>query len=224
MGWWITLGVVILLAVLPLGVSVRYNSEGPLVRVLLGPLKITVFPLPKKKNKKPKKNTQTPESREQPQTKTAPAPAEPAPQNPAPPPKPKEKKPKEEKGGSLLDFLPLVKLAFHFLGDFRRKLRVNVLEVNLVLAGSDPCNLAVNYGKACAALGNLWPRLEELFVIQKRDVKIQCDFAADKTLVTARLDLTITLARVFSVGARYGYRAIKELKKILNKRKGGATT
>ena len=38
MGWLVTLGVIVLLAVLPLGVFVRYNSDGPLVRVVLGPV------------------------------------------------------------------------------------------------------------------------------------------------------------------------------------------
>lgn len=38
----------------------------------------------------------------------------------------------------MLDFLPLVKVALNFLGDFRRKLRVNRLELKLILAGGDP--------------------------------------------------------------------------------------
>ncbi len=203
MGWLIALGTVAVLLVLPLGVSALYDSEGPRVSILAGPVRIPVYPAKKKDKKaKPKKEKKKSDSKA----------------------KPAGQSQKEKKGGSLTDFMPLVRLVLDFMGDFRRKLRVNVLEVNLVLAGSDPCDLAINYGKANAALGNLWPRLEELFVIQKRDVKIQCDFEADKTRVTARLDLTVTLARVFSVGARYGCRAIKELKKILNKRKGGATT
>ena len=109
-----------------------------------------------------------------------------------------------------------------FLGDFRRKLRVNRLELNVVMAGGDPCDLAVNYGKAWAALGNLWPRLEEWLVIKKRDVRIQCDFEGSDTLITARLDATITLGRVMSLSVRYGIRAIKDLIKIKNKGKGGA--
>ena len=51
MGWWITLAILVLLAILPLGVSVKYDSEGPLVRVILGPVRFTVFPLPKKEKK-----------------------------------------------------------------------------------------------------------------------------------------------------------------------------
>lgn len=203
MGWLIALPVVFLLLILPLGVSAVYDSEGPRVSVLAGPVRIPVYPAKKKDRKqKPKK-----------EKKKA-----------APKARPAQKRNQEKKGGSLTDFLPLVEIILDFMSDFRRKLRVNVLELNLVLAGSDPCDLAINYGKATAALGNLWPGLEELFVIQKRDVKIQCDFEADKTLVKARLDLTITLARIFSVSFRYGIRALKELKKILNKRKGGATT
>ena len=203
MGWLIALGILVLLLILPLGVSAAYDGEGPRVAVLAGPLRIPVLPAKKKdKKQKPKKEKK----------KAAPK------QKPAP------KQTQEKKGGSLTDFLPLVEIVLDFLSDFRRKLRVNVLELNLVLAGGDPCDLAINYGKATAALGNLWPKLEQWLVIKKRDVKIQCDFEADKTLVSARLDLTITLARVFSVSFRYGIRAIKELMKILNKRKGGATT
>ena len=48
MGWWITLGVLVLLSLLPLGISVKYDSEGSLVRVILGPVK---FCLPKKEKK-----------------------------------------------------------------------------------------------------------------------------------------------------------------------------
>lgn len=202
MGWIIAIGVLVLLAVLPLGVSAEYDSDGPRVRLIAGPVKLQVFPL--KKQKKPQKKKE----KKQASAKKQAAPV----------------KPKQKQGGSLKDFLPLVRIILDFMSDFRRKLRVDILEMNLVLAGGDPCDLAINYGKACAALGNLWPRLEELFVIKKRDVKVQCDFEGDKTLITARLDLTITLGRVFSVGLRYGYRAIKELIKILNKRKGGATT
>ena len=54
MGWLVTAGILVLLAVLPLGVHIRYNSEGLLAKVIAGPVKITVFPLPKKEKKKAK--------------------------------------------------------------------------------------------------------------------------------------------------------------------------
>ena len=117
-----------------------------------------------------------------------------------------------------------MKIALDFLGDFRRKLRVNNLELKLILAGDDPCDLAVNYGRAWAAVGNLLPRLERLFVIQKQNVEVQCDFTASETLVIARLDLTITLGRLLSLAVVYGIRALREFMILQKKRKGGAVT
>lgn len=214
MGWLITLGILVVLAVLPLGVSVRYDASGALVQVILGPIRIKVFPL-SKKEKKPEKKKEEPVQPQEEQSAEEPKP-EP----------PKEDKPKEEPkkaGGSITQFLPLVQLALDFLGDFRRKLRVNVLELKLIMAGDDPADLGINYGRAWIALGNLWPRLERLFVIKKRDVEVECDFEASETLVTARLDISITLGRIIALVVRYGIRAVKEFLKIRKQNKGGAT-
>ena len=207
MGWIITLGVVVLLAALPLGVRIRYDADGLLVKIIAGPLKFKVFPLPKKgkEEKKPKK---TSEKKSQ----------DSLPKQPQPPQKPKEKK----TGGSLMDFLPLVKTAIDFLGDFRRKLRLNNLELELILAADDPCDLAVNYGRAWAAVGNLMPQLESWFVIKKRNVEVECDFTASQTLVIAHLDLTITLGRLLAAVCKFAIRALTEYMKLKKKRKGGA--
>ena len=219
MGWLITLGIVVLLAILPLGASVKYDADGPLVKLIAGPVKITLFPRPKKpkKEKKPKEPKKTPEKKEKP----APAaPKEPAKEQPAATP---EKPEKKKSGGPVTDFLPLLKVALDLLNDFRRKLRVNRLEVKLVMAGGDPCDLAMNYGKAWAAIGNLMPRLEKVLVIKKRDIDVECDFTASQTTIYARLDLTITLGRILAIAVVYGVRAIVEFLKIKNKRKGGAS-
>ena len=215
MGWLITLGIVLLLAVLPIGVRVRYNSEGMVLKIMAGPVKITLLPRPKKKKKEKKKK----------EKKSAVAPAaeeENLPKPPQPPKQPKEKKPKAEKGGSLLDFLPLVKTALDFLGDFRRKLRLDNLYLRLILAGDDPCNLAVNYGRAWAAVGNLLPQLEKWFVIKKRDIEVECDFETSETLVIAHLDLTITVGRLLAAVLKFAVRALIEYLKFRKKRKGGA--
>lgn len=210
MGWLITLGILFLLAILPLGVRLKYNSEGALVQILLGPLGITLYPSKKPKKEKPKKEKKA---------KKTDAEKAAMPKKPEIPPKKEEKK---ESGGSWTDFLPLVNTVLDFLGDFRRKLRVNHLELKLTMAGDDPCDLALNYGRAWAAVGNLMPQLEKLFVIKKRDVDVACDFTASQTLVIARLDLTITLGRLLAAVARFAYRAIKQFLQIKKTRKGGA--
>ena len=214
MGWWITLGILFLLAILPLGVSFHYNVEGPVVKIILGPVKLTVVPAkkkpPKDKKEKPKKEKKPKEKPRKPRQVGADAP-------PAAP------KPETgEKGGSILDFLPLVKTLFDFLGDFRRKLRINNLQLKLIMAGGDPYNLALSYGKAWAAVGNLLPKLEQWFVIRKRDIEVECDFVETKTTVIAHLDLTITLGRLLAAVFKFAFKALIKFLQIKKKRKGGA--
>ena len=250
MGWWIALAILVGLAILPLGVSVKYNADGVYLAVIAGPIRLKILPA-RKKDKKPKKEkepkwakkadpvpvTEVPKPESQPAP--APKPAAPA-ERPRQTPQEKypnlEKKPAvhkklpthisdpEEKGGSWKEFLSLIPVVLDSLRDFRRKLRVNRLEMKLILAADDPCDLAINYGKAWAALGNLWPMLERVFVIQKRDVEVECDFTASKTLVTARMDLTITLGRMLAAVCKFALRALKEYLNIMKKRKGGAST
>ncbi len=198
-GWLIALGILILLAILPLGVSVIYNEDGPLIRIIAGFIRIKVFPLKKKdkkdnKDKKDKKKKKDKKSLKDGHKKE------------------KTQKPKEpsKKGGSVLDFLPLVKVGVDFLNGFRKKLRVNLLELKLTMAGGDPCDLGMNYGKAWEVVGNITPYLDRVFVFKKRDVDVCCDFEADKTLIFARLDLTITLGRLLGLVFVAAFRALKE--------------
>ena len=209
MGWLITFAILFLLAILPLGASVKYNADGPLVRIIAGPVRFTVFPMKKKENK-PKKEKPKVEQKPEPQPASDDKKAA------------DTKEEKKEKGGSLLDFLPLVQVALDLLGNLRRKLRLNRLELKLIMAGDDPCDLAVNYGRAWTAVGNLFPLLERAFVIKKRDIEVECDFTASETLIIARLDITITLGRLIALVVRYGIRALREYLKIMKLRKGGA--
>ena len=202
MGWLIALGVLTLLAILPIGVSALYDGDGPRAFVQIGPARIRVYPAkPKeKKTEKPEKPTKKPKKQGKPAEKNRPA----------------------QKGGSLLDFLPLLDLILDFLSAFHRKLRVTCLELKLILAGDDPADLAQNYGKAWIALGNLTPLLNNGFTIKKQNLEVECDFEADSTTVIARLDLSITLGRILLLATVRVIPVLRELLKILKSRKGGA--
>lgn len=190
----IFLGIILLIGAIPLGVRGRYDENGPLVQLLLGPIPWQVYPLKKKKREKNKKPA-----------KTA-----------------KKKEKTEKKGGSVRDFLPLVRIVFEFLGDFRRKLRVKNLKLSIVLAGADPCDLAVNYGKLQGAVAGLDPQLERFFVIKNKRIHIGCDFEADQTVILADAAMTLTVGRLLALGGRHGLKVIKEFIKMKNKSKGGA--
>lgn len=195
MGWLIVLAVVCVLAVLPIGFRAIYRESQPGVWLLIGPVKLRVYPGRPKKEKNKKK---------------------------VKPAKTKQSAAKQEKGGSYRDFFPVVKTILTFLEHFRRKIRVNDLQLKVILAGGDPCDLAVNYGKAWAALGNLMPQLERFFVIKKRNLEVECDFTSDTTLIYAKADVTITLARALHLLGRYGIRVLKDLLELKKLRKGGA--
>lgn len=199
MGWLIALVAVILFLILPLGVRVRYDNAGLCVYLLVGSIPLKVFPM-KKRERKKKKETKT-------QEKTVTS---------------RKEASGRKTGGSIKDFVPLVQVCLDFLSDFGKKLRVNNLEMKLILAGGDPSDLAINYGRAWAAVGNLMPRLEQLFVIKKRDVEVECDFTSDSTFIFVRLDISITVVRLLTLVVYYGIRVLREYMKIVNQRKGGA--
>ena len=65
MGWLITLGILVILAWLPLGATVRYNDQGVALKVIAGPVRIPILPKKKaqekekpKKEEKPKKDVE----------------------------------------------------------------------------------------------------------------------------------------------------------------------
>lgn len=189
MGWLIALGILVLLALLPVGVDARYDGAGAQVTLLAGPVRMRLYPAPSKKEKKqapPKEKTDEPVQESSPKAEAKPT------------------------GGSWKDFLPLVKTALAFLGDFRRKIRLDKLECDLVLGGTDPAKLAIDYGRTWAAVGNLVTAMEQVFTIGKRDVQVQCDFTCPQTRVTFRARITISVGRLLGLAVRYGLRAWKE--------------
>lgn len=205
MGWLIAAAVIVLLACISIGVRIRYDTDGLTVSLLAGMLRFKVFP----RSKQAKKGKKAPGSPEKPAKAK------------------KEKNGEEEKkasGGSITDFIPLVKTAVDFLNAFRRKIRIDRLQLNLVLGGGDPADLAMNYGRGWSVLGSLVPLLEQVFVIKKRDLEVQCDFTAERTTVFVAADIRITVFRLLSLGVCFGIRALKEYFNIMNKRKGGANS
>ena len=122
---------------------------------------------------------------------------------------------------TLQDILAFVDLACDTLGDLRRKLRVEVLVLHVTLDGSDPAKAAILYGRAWALIGMLSPKLEQLFVIKKRDIQPVLDYNEKEMKVDAHLALTITIGRAVSLAARAG---VRFLKLWLNKKKAVQTT
>lgn len=197
MGWLIALAVVILLAILPIGVTACYQDLGLQLRLLIGPVSICL--LPRKSKTADRKKTAKAAKKKSTDIDS------------------------KKTGGSIQNLLPLLKVFLRFCNHLRKKLRVRNLEVKILMTGDDPYDLALNYGRANAAMGNLLPRLERFMKIQKRDIQIQCDFEGTQDLVYARVDARISFGGLLCLALRYGLQALKLFSNSKNNKKGGAS-
>ena len=206
MSGWVVLGIVlavfVLIGCIPVGVDARYHENALALRLKIGLFKLQILPAkPKKKKAAPKKEKSAPKN----------AAAKPA----------KPKKQFQMPKLTLQDILALVDLACDTLGNLRRKLRVEVLVLHVTLGGSDPAKAAILYGRAWALIGMLSPKLEQLFVIKKRDIQPVLDYNEKEMKIDAHLALTITIGRAISLAGRAG---VRFLKLWLNKKKAVQTT
>lgn len=206
MSGWVVLGIIVLVFMLigciPVGVDARYHENALALRLKIGLFKLQILPAkPKKKKAAPKKEKSAPKN----------AAAKPA----------KPKKQFQMPKLTLQDILALADLACDTLGNLRRKLRVEVLVLHVTLDGSDPAKAAILYGRAWALIGMLNPKLEQLFVIKKRDIQPVLDYNEKEMKVDAHLALMITIGRAISLAGRAG---VRFLKLWLNKKKAVQTT
>ena len=206
MSGWFVLGIIaavfVLIGCIPVGVDARYHENALALRLKIGFFTMQVLPAkPKKKKAEAKKKKPAAKKQD----------AKPA----------KPKKQFQMPQLTLQDILALADLACDTLGNLRRKLRVEVLVLHVTLGGSDPAKAAILYGRAWALIGMLNPKLEQLFVIKKRDIQPILDYNEKEMKVDAHLALTITIGRAISLAVRAG---VRFLKLWLNKKKAVQTT
>ena len=196
----IVLAVFVLIGCIPVGVDASYRENGLALRLKIWLFRVQVLPA-KEKKKKPKPKAKKPAAK-----------------------KPDAKPEKPKKQGSMPKLTLsdiLADLACDTLGNLRRKLRVEVLVLHVTLDGSDPAKAAMLYGRVWAALGALTPKLEQLFVIKKRDIQPILDYNEKEMKLDAQLVLTITIGRAICLALRA---LVRFLKLWLNKKKAVSNT
>lgn len=190
--WWIIplaiAAVITGLAFLPVGLRVVYDKEGLVVKLLVGviPYKLNLTEINERKYERRMKLKQKMEENPNYQPRII------------------------RPDGTLREFFPLLDLYLQLLFNEKYKLRVKLLELKLTMANDDPFDLAMNYGKAWTIINGLMPQLERFFNIKKRKLDVGCDFLAEETMIYARADLLIPLARL--IAALYDFIAA-EMKK-----------
>lgn len=196
------LGLLTLLLVLPAGVRVRYDSRGFRLTLVYGPVRWRLLPR-KKRSKREKKTMDKPLPAE-------PLPVEPSVETPKASGVVTEPSPPEKKGGNLKALWDYVPTCLELLGAVRRRLLLRKLELLVNLAGDDPCDLAVLYGRAWAAVGSATALLENAFRIRRRNIQVFCDFTAEEIQAYLDLEIVACPARLLAVALRYGWRLLRQ--------------
>ena len=206
MSGWFVLGIVlavfVLIGCIPVGVDASYHENALALQLKIGLFTMQVLPV--KPQKKKAVSSKKKSAANKPDAKPV-----------------RTKKQLQMPKLTLQDILALADLACDTLGNLRRKLRVEVLVLHVTLGGSDPAKAAILYGRAWALIGMLNPKLEQLFVIKKRDIQPILDYNEKEMKVDAHLALTITIGRAISLAGRAG---VRFLKLWLNKKKAVQTT
>lgn len=103
-------------------------------------------------------------------------------------------------------------MALEAAGSFRRKLRIDVLELRVVVGEADPADTAMHYGQASAALGALWGPLNEAFHIKDGLARVDVDFQQEHWALWGRLQITLTVGQLVWLGVRYGAEVLNILR------------
>ncbi len=177
----------VLLMQMRVGVQGEYGKAGPRAWARLGPVRLRLWPRSRKRQ---------PGKREAKPTK---------------PPKEKEKPEEISKGGALDYARELLPLALDAAGQFRKKLRVDRLELVLRAGATDPADAAMVYGCANAALGALWCPLNEAFQIKDGRARVELDFDSQMTTVSAMGAMSLKIGQALWLGLYFGLKGLKKV-------------
>lgn len=183
---WILLALVALFAVLlliPVKIRASYEDGAPSLRVRYGPVKLQLFPIEKQKEEKK-------------------------------PPKPKEKKEKPEKKKkpkakinmdqilyALEKLPPILGRAMRRMG---RSILVEPLKIHILVAGNDPADMALLYGRLEAAFSAGLPFLHKIMRIKEQDIRLFLDFTEIKMDFIADVGVVLRPGSLAWIGLRAG--------------------
>lgn len=164
----------VLLSLIRLGVWVSYRSGVLTLKGKVGPVKLTILP---QKEKKPAKKKPRPE-------------------------KSAEDKPKKQPKELLALARRALPVALEAAGRLKRKIRVDRLFLDVTVGGEDPAAAAITYGGINAALGMIWPLVEQNFNVKDRCIRTAMDFSAAETDLSLEVAATLTVGQVLALALR----------------------
>ena len=187
---WVVLGAIaaalVLLALVRVGGTVEYSRSGVLVRLRAGPLRIMVYPpRPKKADGQEKPKRVKKKS------------------------KPEKEQPEPKPGGQLGPLKAALPVVADAAGQLRRKVRVDRLLLDVTAAASDPAAAALAFGGVNAAIGMIWPLLENNFNIGDRRIRTRVDFNLTEPEIYLYGSFSLRLGQAAALALRLGIRFLK---------------
>ncbi|MDY3618964.1 DUF2953 domain-containing protein [Agathobaculum sp.] len=193
----ILLGLLVLLAVVLLSLRTGIEATGingdVTVDVRYGPLRIPVYPPPKREKDETGK----------------------------PPEKQKAKKKSKRYQYSLnkeaLDVGELTDLALTLLSELSGALRISKLRVRIVVGTDDAAKTGIRLGQISAVVGMMAPFLENTFDMKDYHVSVDADFDADHTEWAFTVFCSLRPVRLLWLSLRHGGEGFRLYKKLLRK-------
>lgn len=179
-----------LLRLVRLGALAEYSAAGLRLKLKVGPLRLMLYP---RKPKRPRRKAGKSSRREK---KTGGTPAAGAGRRAA--------------GAGEAVLLPLIAEA---AGRFRRKLRIDVFQLEVTAAAPDPAAAALCFGGANAFIGMIWPLVEQNFNVKERRLRTRVDFDAERPSVYLYAAATLTAGQALALGLRLTTRFLAEFSK-----------
>lgn len=191
------LAALLLLGQIRFGAQALYSSAGVKLKLKIGPVKITL--LPQKEKKRPEKKPKKP------------------------------KKPKKAAEGPPLgpeEIIALVKqalpVALEAAGRLKRKIRVDRLYLDVAVGGEDPAAAATAYGGLNAAIGMIWPLVEQNLHVKDRRIRTRADFLETRTRVDLDAAATLTVGQAVALAFWLAPKLPRILRTIMKKDKTNA--
>ena len=188
------LGIVILalvlLSLIRVGVQAEYVQNQWEVRLLAGPVRVTLFP---RKKKKPKKSPKAGQAK-----------------------KDKPQKPPPTAGEIFTLVKQLLPIVADAAGRLRRKIRIDAFYLDLIVAFADPVKAAVNYGWINGAVGMFWPLVEQNFNVKEWRIRTKVDFTAEHSIVNLHAAATLTIGQIVALGVRVASQVLPILSQYKN--------
>jgi hypothetical protein len=125
----------------------------------------------------------------------------------------------EKKGISLELFREMLDLGLKVAGRFRRKLRIDQLQMYLTWGAEDPADAAISYGFAHAVMHGLLALLEVNFQVKEKTARIYLDYTVDKPNIYMKAACSITIVQALSLGFYAGVRGFNIYRKQKQKKK-----